>query len=280
MWQQYFWQMLGAFAVVLAQGLVIAGLLIEHRRRHAAEVASRRHLLEVMHISRVATAGELSASIAHEINQPLASMVTSANAGLRWLSRSTPDLDEIAAGLKQIVSDGHRASQVIKSVRTMVKKDAQERTLFDVNDLIREIVALFGIELNEHRIVVRSVLTEGLPRVLADRTQLQQVILNLVRNAIEAMSTEMGREGVLRIRSEADESGEVLIAIEDSGSGINPKNLDRIFEPFFTTKSEGMGMGLSICRSIIEAHGGRLTAAPAHPHGSVFQVILPTPGNA
>jgi signal transduction histidine kinase len=274
-WDLYRWQILLIVAVVLMQGLMISGLLIEHRRRRLAEVESRRRLLEVMHLNRVATAGEMSASIAHEINQPLAAIVSSANASLRWLANSAPNLEGISAALKRIVSDGHRASQVIESVRTLVKKDAQEKTLNNLNDIVGEVLALLRSELTDHQVAVKSVLTEDYARVLADRTQLQQVILNLVKNAIEAMTTVTDRARILRIGSGAKENGEVFITIEDSGSGIDPKVMDRIFEPFFTTKSHGMGMGLSICRTIVEAHDGRLTAVTAHPHGSVFQVILP-----
>ena len=280
MWEQYRWQILTAVAIMLTQGLMIFALLVERRRRRLAEVESRRHLLEVMHLNRIATAGEMSASIAHEINQPLAAIVSNASAGLRWLSKTTPDLEEVAETLKRIVGDGHRASQVIESIRAMFKKDARESILLDINELIREVIPLSHVELRDHQISVDSVLTEGLPRVLADRTQLQQVMLNLVRNSIEAMAAVTDRARVLRVRSEASESSEVIITIEDSGSGIDPKNLDRIFEPFFTTKFMGMGMGLSICRSIVEAHGGRLWASPSATHGSVFHVALPIPSDA
>ena len=274
-WQQYRWQIaLIAFAL-FAQAALITWLIYEHRYRRLAEVEVRTRMAELAHMNRSATAGELSASLAHEVNQPLAAIVASANASLRWLANKTPNLEEAAEGLTRIVSEGHRASQIVGTVRDMFKKNTQQRVPTNINDLIEDVLALLRVELSKHQVVVRTVLTEGLPQVPVDRTQLLQVILNLMRNAAEAMGTVTDRSRVLRVRSEADESGEVLITIEDSGSGIDDKNLARVFEPFFTTKSDGMGMGLAICRSIVEAHGGRLTAARAHPHGSVFQVTLP-----
>jgi len=159
----------------------------------------------------------------------------------------------------------------------MFKKELSNRTLVDVNDAIREVLTLLHIELAEHGVLTKATLKEGLPRVMADRVQLQQVIFPLVSNAIEAMSSTVAGSRVLRLRSEATETGECIVAIEDSGPGIEPETLKRIFEPFFTSKSKGMGMGLSICRSIVEAHGGRLTAASAEPRGAIFEILLPLP---
>jgi signal transduction histidine kinase len=274
-WEQYWWQMLVVLAVLLTQTLLIAGLLVERRRRQAAEAEGRDHLLQLARMGRRAVAGELSASIAHEINQPLAAIVSSGNAGLRWLSNKTPDLEEVAASLNRIVSDGHRASDVINSVRAMVKQNSEERRPQDINALITEVLAFLRNELDRRRVRVRTSLTENLPLVSIDRVQLQQVILNLILNAIDAMSSSSGDDHLLRVRTEANDAGEVFVLIEDNGTGIAPENLERIFVPFFTTKSKGMGMGLSICRSIIEAHGGTLTVAAAHKTGAVFQITLP-----
>jgi signal transduction histidine kinase len=246
----------------------------ETRRRRAEEEA-RDRMAELAHMNRRAAAGELSASIAHEISQPLAAIVSSANAALRWLARKTPNLEEATAALKQIVSDGHRAGEVIATVRAMYRKDAQDKTRHDINEIVAEVLGLLRAELQRHQISVRNALTAGLPLVRVDQVQLQQVILNLVMNAVEAMEVVSNRPRVLNIRSEVNGTGDVLLTIEDSGSGIDPEHLDRIFQPFFTTKLKGMGMGLSICRSIIEAHGGRLWASPGYPHGTVIHLVLP-----
>jgi signal transduction histidine kinase len=270
-WERYPWQIsLIAFAMV-AQMSLIVGLFYERRWRRIAEVEVRQRMAEIAHLNRNATVGEMSASIAHEINQPLAAIVLSANAGLRWLSQKAPNLDEASAALKRIAADGPRAGHVVETVRNMFRKDARERIAIDINEVIRDVLAL----LHESDVSVNLVLTDNLPRILADRVQLQQVILNIVRNAIEAMGSVTDRPRVLRLRSEANEGGEVFVTIEDSGPGIDASDVARIFEPFYTTKSEGMGMGLSICRSIVEAHGGRLSAAPGQLHGAVFQIVLP-----
>jgi PAS domain S-box-containing protein len=244
----------------------------------AAEEELRSSRQELARVGRQLTMGAITASIAHEVNQPLAAIVSSGNAGLRWLSNAMPNLDEVTAALKRIVSDGHRASQVIEAVRAMFKKDTGERTLLDINEVVREVFALLRAELQKHDIIVIYQLAEEIPRVSADRVQLQQVILNLVMNAIDATSLIVDRPRILRASSERHDPADVIITLEDSGTGIDPNNIDRIFQPFFTTKSRGMGMGLSICRSIVEAHGGRLSASPALPHGTAFRVILPADG--
>ncbi len=231
--------------------------------------------LELRRAARLTTVGEMAASIAHEINQPLAAIIANANAGLRWLGRATPVLDEVKASLQQIVSNGHRASQVIETIRATFKKGSEEKALIDVNEIIRDVLSLVRGELRGHGILVRTELTERLPRVPANRVQLHQVIMNLVTNAIEAMDSVTDRERILRVASEVHESHDLLITVEDSGTGIDPKNIDRVFDRFFTTKSDGMGMGLAICRSIVEAHNGRLWAEPAVRQGSVFHLLLP-----
>src|SRR5262245_26052542 len=222
------------------------------------------------------TMGTLTASIAHEINQPLAAIVANSNAAMRWLSNARPDLDEARTALKNIVSDGHRASQVIGSVRTMFRKDGREKDRLSVNSVIEDILALVHGEIRKHRVVVRTALPADLPQVEADRTQLQQVFMNLIVNAVDAMALVADRERILVIKTAVYEPGAVAITVEDSGTGIDPNDMKRIFETFYTTKSDGMGMGLSICRSIIEAHGGRLWASPGASCGSVFHVVLPS----
>jgi PAS domain S-box-containing protein len=230
---------------------------------------------ELAQASRQITMGAMAASIAHEVNQPLAALVMNANAGLRWLNKAEPDLDEVRNVLTSIVDEGHRAGAVVSGIRAMFRKDAGERGPVSVNGLITDVLNVVRGELESHRISLQSELRDGLPLVFAEQTQLQQVLLNLVMNAVDAMNLVADRERVLVVRTETDESDQVLITVEDSGTGIDPAHLNRIFEAFFTTKAQGMGMGLSICRSIIESHGGRLSVSARHPYGSIFRVALP-----
>ena len=275
-WDQYRWQIILIAAALLIQTTLIVGLFYQYRYRRNAEAISRSAIRKLAQMNRVATAGELSASIAHEVNQPLAAMVTNANAALRWLKNKTPDLDEVSAALARIVSAGHRAGEVVGSVRTMFKGDGQEKAPLDLNDVIQDVLGFLRGELQAQRIVVQTGLTRPLPLVLGHGGQLQQVILNLVRNAADAMVSVSGRSRVLSVESTVHDAEGVLVSVKDSGTGIDPKDIDRIFEAFFTTKAQGMGMGLSICRTIIEAHGGRLWASSGIDYGSVFNVQLPT----
>jgi C4-dicarboxylate-specific signal transduction histidine kinase len=236
------------------------------------------HILrrELADASRQATMGVMTASIAHEIKQPLTAIVANANAGLRWLKRSDPNLARAQSNLDHIVKAGKQQSEVIDSTRSMFGKDSVERDMVDVRLLVSKILGLAHGELASHQIVLRNEMGERLPEVMAARVQLQQVILNLIMNAIEAMSSVTGRERRLTIGSCLDQSGTLTITVEDTGIGIDPAHIDRIFDPFFTTKAHGMGLGLSICRSIIEAHGGKLSVSPRTPFGSSFCLSLPT----
>jgi len=230
---------------------------------------------ELARTSRQLTMGAVSASIAHELKQPLAAIVTNGNAGLRWLGRAAPDLDEARAAFKSIVDDGHRASQVITSVRAMFGKGREEKTRLDLNELIRKVLTIVHGEMESQRISQQVELSDGLCEVVGDRVPLQQVLLNLIMNAIEAMAVITDRPRLLSVTSEIHDPQNILIKVQDSGSGIDADDTDRVFDAFFTTKPNGMGLGLAICRSIVEAHGGRLWASAAIPHGSIFNVVLP-----
>jgi signal transduction histidine kinase len=219
----------------------------------------------------------MAAAIAHELNQPLAAITANSNAALRWLTRPEPDLDEARETLGRIVNDGHRAADVIGSVRAMFKQANKERAPVDIKELIQEAIELVHSETERHRITVRSDLNAELPKVLGHRVQLQQAVLNLIMNAIEAMESLDDRARILRLAAQVEYAKDLVITIEDSGCGIESKDLDRIFERFFTTKSHGIGMGLWICRSIVEAHDGRLWAEPGIQQGSVFRLLLPIP---
>jgi signal transduction histidine kinase len=222
--------------------------------------------------ARLMTGDAVSASIAHEVKQPLSAIVTNAYASLRWLDRTPPDLDEAKEALKRITVDGLRAGAVIDSIRAIFKKDCGNRTSLDINELISEVLALTRNDLQRHRILVQAEPNAQLPEIRGDRIQLQQVLLNLVTNAIESMAAKDGAR-VLRVRSQVDGGG-IIVSVADTGIGMGWHERERIFDPLFTTKSGGMGMGLSICRSIIEAHGGRLWTAPNKPEGAVFQFML------
>jgi signal transduction histidine kinase len=258
----------------LAEGARLIGTIQDITHRKLAEDALWSARSELAHVTRVTTMGQIGASLAHEINQPLTAIVANSNAGLRWLARETPEIDEAREALKQIGDAGHRVSEVVASIRTMFKKDSHERSLLDVNAILREVLTMVAADLRAKRVSVSLDLHDNLPTVLAERVQLQQVFLNLFMNAIEAMGS-VTRPRLLRIKSEFDDASEIFVAVEDSGTGIDTKDADRIFEAFFTTKSTGMGMGLSICRSIIESHSGRLWASAGITCGTVFHVALP-----
>jgi C4-dicarboxylate-specific signal transduction histidine kinase len=275
MWEQYSTQIiLTACAVFLIQTAMIGLLIHEHRRRHLAEVQARNSLAELTQLNRLATAGELSAAIAHEVKQPLTGMLTMANAAIRWLSRENPDIGRARDALDQVVVAGHRANDVITNVSAMFRKDAQEKNPVDLNKLLRAVLGLVYIDLRKHSIETQVNLSEQLPPVFGNEVQLQQVILNLVMNAIESMNAVEPR--VLSIKSETTEQGSVCISIADTGSGIGVANLSRIFKPMFTTKERGMGMALSICKSIIESHHGQIWGSAGAPRGSVFHFELPS----
>lgn len=244
-------------------------------RANQAEDALRKAQAELAHVTRVTTLGELTASIAHEINQPLAAVIANADACLAWLQRSPPDIKAARRSVEWIIEDGRRAGDVIRHVRALAKGSDIEMVPLDANAVVREAVALVQREMASHAVSVRMELSSALPRIFGDRIQLQQVLINLIMNGIEAMGDVHDRPRELAIRSEASGDGAMQMSVSDRGVGISEQAMDRLFTPFFTTKSSGMGMGLSICRSIIEAHGGRLYAVPNQERGATFQITLP-----
>jgi PAS domain S-box-containing protein len=249
--------------------------VIDMSERKRVEGALRETQTHLAHVMRITTLGELTASIAHEVNQPLAAVVANAEACLRWLDRGTPDLDAARSSAESIINDGNRASEVIRRVRALANKNDIEKAPLDVNDVVREVIALVQPQLLSHQASLRIELAPALPMIFGDRIQLQQLMINLMMNGIEAMQCVKERPRELVIRSAQDETQQVLVSVEDGGVGIPAENADRLFNAFFTTKSGGMGMGLSICRSIVEAHGGRLSAYGNEGPGATFQFTLP-----
>ncbi len=223
--------------------------------------------------ARLMTGDTVAAAIAHEVRQPLTGMIASADGGLRFLDRSIPDLDEAKGAFKQIIDDGQRAAAVIGSIRTLFKTEGGNRVLVDVNKLIEDTLALVREDLQKHRISVERRLDKHLPPATGDRIQLQQVLLNLITNAIDSMAG-VGGSRILSVKSEIHDGGDVSVSVADTGVGIGSQDVDRIFNPLFTTKPNGMGMGLSICRAIIEAHDGRLWVSPNTPRGAVFHASI------
>jgi len=247
------------------------GQFVERKR---AEAALQRAQSELAHATRIMTLGELTASIAHEVNQPLGAIVTSAGSCARWLAARPPDMEKARRALERIANDGRRAAEVIKRLRSLMKRQAPRKGSLSINEAILEVIALAQAELRRSHILVGTRLAD-LPRVQGDKVQLQQVLLNLIVNAIEAMSGVTERRRDLTITSSMEWPDAIRIEVRDSGTGLDAQHAARLFEPFYTTKAEGMGLGLSISRSIVEAHGGRLSAEANSPHGAVFRFLLP-----
>jgi PAS domain S-box-containing protein len=255
-----------------------SGFVRDISEKKAAEASMRRQRdmeMELAHANRVVTMGQLSASIAHEVNQPIGAAVTNAHAALRWLGATPPNLDEVRQALSRIVSNGNRATDVLSRIRAFIKKAPPRKDHFDVNQAVLEVVALTRSEAKKCKVTVHTKLAEDLQAIRGDRVQLQQVVLNLLMNALEAMSTSDADSRRLLISSAKSESNDVYVEVQDSGPGLPTTNVEQVFNAFYTTKPAGLGMGLSICRSIIEAHGGQLRAAAGQPTGAIFTFTLP-----
>jgi C4-dicarboxylate-specific signal transduction histidine kinase len=244
------------------------------RTRRAAE-ASRQAQADLAHASRVMTMGELTTSIAHEVNQPLAGIVTNAGACLRWLAGDPPNLEEAREAARRIIRDGNRASEVIARIRALARKAETEKQPMDLNEAVEEVLALTEGEVRRNGVLLRRERAADLPPVLGDRVQLQQVVLNLVMNGIEAMSTTRDRPRLLKVKTQRVDGDHACVTVQDSGVGLAPNDAEHIFEAFYSTKRSGMGMGLSISRSIVENHGGRLYALPSDGTGATFQFTVP-----
>jgi signal transduction histidine kinase len=259
--------------------LITSGLVrrvrTEHRERIVAAERLRGAQAQLAHLDRLAGIGQVAASIAHEVKQPISATIISAETGLRWLDHKPPKLEEVRQILNRIVKDGNHANEVIDGIRALIKKTPPRKDALEINAAIREVIELTHSEAVKNAISLRTELSDGLPVVQGDRVQLQQVILNLIINAIQAMSGVGEGPRELLIGSGKDEASSVLVSIGDSGPGLAAANLERIFEPFYTTKPNGLGLGLSICRSIVETHGGRLWVTTNVPRGTLFQFTLP-----
>ncbi len=267
------------FAVFLVATLLITGLMEIKRRveesRARDQEALRQAQTDLAHVNRVTTMGELTASLAHEVNQPIAAAVTDANTCMRWLTRDHPDVEEAREAASRVIKDATRAAEIISRIRLLFKKGAPQQELVDVNEVIREMVVLLRNEASRYSISVRTELVADLPQVMGDRVQLQQVLMNLMNNGIDAMK-EVAATRELALKSQRAGNGELMVSVSDTGVGLPPQQADQIFNAFFTTKVDGTGMGLRISRSIVESHGGRLWAANNSPRGASFHLTLPT----
>jgi C4-dicarboxylate-specific signal transduction histidine kinase len=272
---QYRWFLARAVPLRDARGKILKwyGISTDIEDRKRAEAERERLRADLAHVNRVSMLGELAASVSHELKQPIAAAMTDAKTCVRWLKRDRPSVEEATAAAMRIVNDGSRATEIIERLRSLYKKDIPQRELVEVNEIIREMVELLRAEANQYAVSIRTDLVADLPKITADRVQLQQVFMNLMLNAIEAMK-ETG--GVLTVKTQLCEDGQLLVSVSDSGVGLPKGKTEQIFDAFFTTKPQGSGMGLSISRSIVESHGGRLWATANNGRGATFHFTLHT----
>jgi C4-dicarboxylate-specific signal transduction histidine kinase len=267
------------FTVFLVATLLVTGLIEMKRRaeesRTRAEEELRETNADLAHVNRVTAMGELTASLAHEVNQPIAAAVTDANTCLRWLMRDPPDLAEAREAASRVVKDAVRASEIIGRIRSLFKKGTLQRELVDVNEIVLGMIALLRNEATRYSISMSAELSRDLPQIMGDRVQLQQVVMNLMINSIEAMKDVDGMRELI-VKSQRAGAEQLMVSVSDTGVGLPLQQADQIFNSFFTTKRDGTGMGLRISRSIVESHGGRLWAADNHPRGATFQLTLPS----
>jgi len=249
--------------------------VLDLTERERARKALNEAQAQLAHANRLETMGQMTASIAHEVNQPIAATLTNAQAALRWLDRPDPDMDEVRQALGRIVRDGTRAGAVVQRIRNLTKKAPTRVDRVDINEAILEVIEISRSQAIKNGVSLDTELAEDLPLVQADRVQIQQVVLNLIANAIEAMSAASGGPRELSVATGKSDSGDILVSVRDTGPGLAPEAAPRLFDAFYTTKATGLGMGLSICRSIVESHGGRLWASANTPRGAVFQFTLP-----
>jgi PAS domain S-box-containing protein len=263
---------IAAFDEQLDQGVAFVVDLTERKR---AEAEAGEAQMELAHANRVAAIGQLSASIGHEIHQPLSGIITNAETGLLWLKTEPPNVQEAVGAFSRVVRDGKRASEIVNRIRALVKKAPPRKDKLHINEAIHEVLGLTRSEAAKNGVLVQTQLGEKLPPIQGDRVQLQQVILNLVMNAVEAIGSGNAGPREILIETARTESDDILVSVRDTGPGLNRANIERMFDAFYTTKADGLGLGLSICRSIIEAHGGKLWATPGTPRGAVFRFVLP-----
>ncbi|MBX9844047.1 MAG: ATPase [Xanthobacteraceae bacterium] len=278
-WERYRIQISTVIGLLLIQGALITWLIYEHWRRQSAEARSMQQMAELARMNRLATAGQLSAALAHEIRQPLAAIASSGSAGLNWLNHEEPDLEEVRVNLQTVIKQSHRADDVIKGVRAMFSRGSTVRTQINLNELIEQVLMLMERSIATKNVALDTRLAnDPPPLVMADPVQLQQVLLNLVLNAVEAMAASDHWARMLQIETRIGQTGTVIVTVSDTGPGFDPKVVANLFSPFVTTKPQGMGMGLSICKSIIEQHGGQLTAVSIEPRGALLTIVLPAAG--
>jgi len=277
LWEEHGGKIIAVILLLACQSMLIAALLIQRTRRRRAELEARQRRDELAHVSRVATVGALTSCLTHELNQPLTAIVTNAQAALRFLLRETLDFQEVEGALREIAKDGKRSGEIIYRLRDLLKKSEIDQAPLDLNAAALEVAALVQAEFSQAGVTLKHELAQGLPWVKGDRIQLEQVVLNLLANALDAVRSRPEDTRMVQLSTWGGD-GEVHLQVRDSGPGLSPETLDRLFEPFFTTKAKGMGMGLAVSKSIIEVHGGRIWAEPNQDRGAVFHISLPAAG--